>query len=116
MVITVYCIFQAMSRVFSIFMTILQHFTLWKPIAAKATGVALGFLEVRCRESGRSRLPVANILFAPYRPPARSPARPAPEFLTQGFRLGILTGALRFDSRIYWLLRAIPVMRVHFGL
>jgi len=34
-------------------------------------------------------LPVANILFAPSRPPTRSPARPAPDFILKASALAL---------------------------
>jgi len=43
-------------------------------------------------------VPVANILFAPSTPASALPARPAPDFFTQGYRLGVITATLRFES------------------
>jgi len=47
----------------------------------------IGFVK-RVSEQGGFGVPVANVLFAPCTPPARSPARPAPRFLWQCFRIG----------------------------
>jgi hypothetical protein len=50
--------------------------------------------------AGGIRLPALSILLRASRPPARSPARPCAGFVSQGLRLSIVTGALRFESPV----------------